>query len=464
MPSEHFPASNGMLPYWRTEPHRLDNFRSTEALPKESDIVIVGAGYAGSSLAYHILDQVPPGDKPPSITILEARQACSGATARNGGHMKPDIYNFVATIEAEHGVEAAAEVAAFEANHVHAIKDFVDKEKIDCDYTVTKAIDVQLSSDHFQKLKNGHVRLVSNGSEPTKQARFVNAENAESFSSVKGAVGCVTYDAGSIWAYKFVLHILEKVVSQGVNLQTHTPVSKITKSTNNSPSSAKWAVQTARGTITAQKVILATNAYTSALAPQYQNKIVPVRGTCCRIAVPPGSTAPRLTSTYTLRWNSWDYDYLIPRADRSIVVGGARTAFIDKLDNWYNVSDDSRVLESAVRYFDGYMQRNFVGWEDSNAYTDRVWTGIMGYSSDGLPHIGSVPGQKDQYILAGFTGHGMPQIFFAAEGIAKMVVGGMTFEETGLPRLFKTSQSRLDKQENKILKSAPQSGSSQAKL
>lgn len=99
-----------------------------------------------------------------------------------GGHMKPDIYNFVATIEADYGVEAAAEVAAFEAKHVHAIKDFVDKEKIDCDYTVTKAIDVQLSSDHFQKLKNGYERLISNGSEPTKQARFVNAENAESVS------------------------------------------------------------------------------------------------------------------------------------------------------------------------------------------------------------------------------------------------------------------------------------------
>jgi ribulose 1,5-bisphosphate synthetase/thiazole synthase len=84
MSSDHFPAPNGLLPYWRTEPHRLDNYRSTEALPKESDIIILGAGYAGSSVAYHILDQIKPGSKPPSITILEARQACSGATARNG--------------------------------------------------------------------------------------------------------------------------------------------------------------------------------------------------------------------------------------------------------------------------------------------------------------------------------------------------------------------------------------------
>lgn len=122
-------------------------------------------------------------------------------------------------------------------------------------------------------------------------------------------------------------------------------------------------------------MVLATNGYTSALAPQYKDTIVPVRGTCSRILVPPGSSVPRLTNTYTLRCGERDFDYLIPREDGSIVVGGARSAFLDELDSWYDVSDDSRVLESAVRYFDGYMQRNFVGWEDSHAYTNRVWTG-----------------------------------------------------------------------------------------
>lgn len=134
-------------------------------------------------------------------------------------------------------------------------------------------------------------------------------------------------------------------------------------------------METSRGTVAANVVVLATNAYTSSLAPQYQGKIVPVRGTCSRIVVPAGSTAPRLTNTYTLRLNAWDYDYLIPRGDGSIVVGGARSSFIQDEKNWYNVSDDSLVLEPAVRYFDGYMQRNFVGWENSFAYTDRVWTG-----------------------------------------------------------------------------------------
>lgn len=173
-----------------------------------------------------------------------------------------------------------------------------------------------------------------------------------------------------------MLHLLEKAIAQGVNLQTHTPVSGITQCTGLTPSHP-WTVNTARGSISAKKVVLATNGYTSSLAPQYKEKIIPVRGTCCRIISPPGTSAPQLTKTYTLRWNNWNYDYLIPRADGSIVVGGARPAFINDLDSWYNVSDDSRVLEPAVRYWDNYMQRNFVGWEDSHAYTDRVWTGSM---------------------------------------------------------------------------------------
>jgi glycine/D-amino acid oxidase-like deaminating enzyme len=47
----------------------------------------------------------------------------------------------------------------------------------------------------------------------------------------------------------------------------------------------------------------------------------------------------------------------------------------------------------------------------------------MGYSSDGLPHIGWVPGKEGQFIIAGFTGHGMPEIFLAAEGVARMIAG-----------------------------------------
>lgn len=44
--------------------------------------MIIGAGYTGSSLAYHILEKDV--ERKLKIVILEAREACSGATGRNG--------------------------------------------------------------------------------------------------------------------------------------------------------------------------------------------------------------------------------------------------------------------------------------------------------------------------------------------------------------------------------------------
>lgn len=76
----------------------------------------------------------------------------------------------------------------------------------------------------------------------------------------------------------------------------------------------------------------------------------------------------------------------------------------------------------------------------------------MGYSSDGLPHVGAVPGRLNQLMLAGFSGHGMPQVFLSAKGIAAMVMDdGLSFSETGIPRAYETSKERLDNPRNSIL-------------
>lgn len=55
----------------------------------------------------------------------------------------------------------------------------MERERIDCDYVITKTVDVELSSDHFEKLKAGHERLIASGCAPTKQAFCVGPEEAE---------------------------------------------------------------------------------------------------------------------------------------------------------------------------------------------------------------------------------------------------------------------------------------------
>lgn len=91
------------------------------------------------------------------------------------------------------------------------------------------------------------------------------------------------------------------------------------------------------------------------------------------------------------------------------------------------------------------MQRTFNGWEDTGANVEQIWTGVMGYSWDSHPHLGEVPGREGQFVLAGFNGHGMPVIFLGAEGVSRMVDGGVAVGETGIPSLFETSRERLER-------------------
>ena len=169
-----------------------------------------------------------------------------------------------------------------------------------------------------------------------------------------------------------VMHLLKKVIQQGANLQTTTPVTKVSETPL---ADGRWLITTGRGSIKAKKVIFGTNAYTASLAPQFRDHIVPVRGICSRIVVPKARMAPYLPTTYSIRYGPQIYDYLIPRPDGSIIVGGAKQMFWGDLPYWYNVVDDSKLIEPAKSYFDGLMQRHFIGWEHSGAYTDRVWTG-----------------------------------------------------------------------------------------
>lgn len=80
-PPCQLPVTGATIPFWRTELHGLDSFRSTEELTAQCDIVVIGAGYAGVSTIHHLLKQDGPA---PKIVLLEARQACSGASGRNG--------------------------------------------------------------------------------------------------------------------------------------------------------------------------------------------------------------------------------------------------------------------------------------------------------------------------------------------------------------------------------------------
>jgi glycine/D-amino acid oxidase-like deaminating enzyme len=169
-----------------------------------------------------------------------------------------------------------------------------------------------------------------------------------------------------------VQQLLGKLIKQGVNVQANTPVTSVSSSMDNA---GRWTVRTSRGEIKSSKIIYATNGFSSQLLPEYARSITPIRGVCSHIDSPKGRNSPHLVNTYALRFNDRNFDYLIPRADGSIIVGGATGRFWSDRKRWFSTVRDDQLIDEAAPHFDGYMQRYFRGWEHSEAKTKKVWTG-----------------------------------------------------------------------------------------
>ncbi|KAI8230189.1 hypothetical protein K4K57_006897 [Colletotrichum sp. SAR 10_99] len=328
-----------------------------------------------------------------------------------------------------YGKQAAAEMAVFEMSHVQAIKYLVEKEKIDCDFVLTRAYDVILDPELAEKTKRQFDQLVEEKFPTVKDVWYAPAAAARTLTGVKDAQCAFSFTVGSMWPYKLVTHLLSLAVKRGVNLQTHTPVTSVSDTQD---ADGYWLVSTPRGVVKAKKVIFDTNGYTAGILPEFRGKIIPVRH------------------------NAKGADYQITRPDESNIVGGGRPAYWHKENEWYNNFDDSKMIQPAVTYFDGLMQRTYRGWQHSDVSVDKVWTGILGYTNDLMPYVGAVPSKDGQFVCAGFNGHGMPAILLTAKGIAKMVLEDCTFEETDVPWPFQVTTARLKNPGNAIRDMAKQ--------
>ena len=69
--------------YWQQTPHAIAEIQS-KALAANADFVIIGSGMTGVAAAKTLLEA----DSQCKVVVLEARAICSGATGRNGGHLK----------------------------------------------------------------------------------------------------------------------------------------------------------------------------------------------------------------------------------------------------------------------------------------------------------------------------------------------------------------------------------------
>ncbi|KAF2138999.1 uncharacterized protein K452DRAFT_290096 [Aplosporella prunicola CBS 121167] len=455
--SDHQPAGlpvpNPTKSFWHSEPNEfLLGHRTTPDLPAEADIVIVGSGITGTSAARFLAED--PRAKGRSVVMLEAREACWGATGRNGGHCQVLP------------IARALDVTQFEVANYNTVKAYIEAHNVACEWRSLTACRAYFSREMFDVAEAEIAGLKEKDPELGKLVAAFSDKDSLAKLRVPAAAGATTCAAAaSLWPYKLITFMLEKLVKDGkLNLQTHTPVERITPSSDGD-ATYPTILHTPRGTLRAKHVILATNGWTSHLLPTLADLIVPVRGEMS--ALLPPANAPRLTSSYGLcgqkgqpansddYLNQRPYEGVPNPAGHYMFGGGDGAAVKRRIGAW----DDGVVDEGMAGWLRGRLaQAVDLGGDEvqGELRAANEWSGVMGYSRDNVPWVGGVPGQKGVWLAGGYTGHGMPNgslcgkavtelLLASDEGIASSAAHERVISAVPLPRSYLITEERIAK-------------------
>ncbi|MGV2434483.1 MAG UNVERIFIED_CONTAM: FAD-dependent oxidoreductase [Anaerolineae bacterium] len=82
---------------------------------------------------------------------------------------------------------------------------------------------------------------------------------------------------------------------------------------------------------------------------------------------------------------------------------------------------DDRVTDALQASLEAYLRKRFA---DVTAPIERRWAGIMGFSVDGLPLVGTLPNMPQVGFAVGFTGHGLAMGAGSAERAVDLLLKG----------------------------------------
>ncbi|KAF7376751.1 Fad dependent oxidoreductase [Mycena sanguinolenta] len=453
-----YPRRNPCLSFWlqHTRNSLLQEHRTTETLPGKADVTIIGSGLSGAATAYFLLTTGPEDKRPKSVVLLEAREACDGATARNGGHCRPDCYRDYRHYKANFGQEQAFKIIQNEMDTLNLTEEIIAKEGIDCDFWRDVAMDQRIAD----ALAASYAEFAADGG-PVEGIVMPILDPAQAREETRCPSATVAYKSpsSSLFPRKLVLHLLTLCIEKyGMNLQTHTPVRRVV-----SGAGIRWRVETDRGVVETEKVVYATNAFTATLLPEFLGHIYPFKGQCSAV-VPPKAYAGKemFRQTYGLAYSDYHRrdmqaygdnklkapatmaDYLIQRPDGIVIFGGQRGSV--PVERLLGNTDDTHADPERTAALREALPRHFEGWPKEDLAEGEglvhAWTGIMGYTTDGFPYVGELQDKPGAFICAGHHGHGMARIMTCARGLAALIQGG-SWESTGLPECFQPRSNRL---------------------
>ena len=337
---------------------------------REVDFLIVGAGLVGCAAA-HFAAQAGR-----EVVITDQRSAGMGASGRNAGFMITGLDTYYHHAVERHGHAVVREIWDL-SKHTHACwRDFAakgDVPLVQCGSLLlaeseAEAEDLRQSARAMQA---DGIDVIFHDGDPLERGYYAGIEQP--------------WDC-AVQPYELVQAILSQSGAEFI------PGNEMYAIEQNVPGSV--TVYTQLYVFKARKVLLCTNAYSMHIDPYFVGKVIPTRAQCLVTQPLP---EPVLN---TCGYSDYGYMYYRMTFDNRLLIGGGRKQ--NKLLE--NDTTDDRVTDAVQRTLDAYLRQRF---PEVTAPVARRWAGIMGFSPDNIPLVGTLPDKPDVGFAVGFTGHGL---------------------------------------------------------
>lgn len=204
--------------YWYEQ--RTQEMRRLPPLAQsiQTEVVIVGGGIAGLACAQALSEQ---GCK---VVLLEKEFCGAGASGRSSGFITPDAEMELSDLVRIRGPEQAKRLWDFVLGGVDAIRDNIERNRIDCDMQVQDSLFIASSRKGADVVRNEHGARMMLGYE----SKLHDSQAIRSVLGSDGYFGGVSYPGTfGINAYLYCQAMRDHLCRSGVLIHEQSPVTQI---------------------------------------------------------------------------------------------------------------------------------------------------------------------------------------------------------------------------------------------
>jgi gamma-glutamylputrescine oxidase len=372
---------------------------------RRADVVIIGGGFTGLSAAAHLARAGV------DVALIEAHRVGDGASGRNGGQFGTGQRAWAEELEAEYGFTRAKALFDLAEEAKAHVLEFAAANGIDMEY-----VPGQMSVAHkprYLKHYQAHAEIMATRF-GYPHISFMDAkETAERLGSTCYYGGTRDMGTGHIHPMKLVVGTARVAVAAGAHLFENT------RSTGIASDGGKVLVSTPRGTIKADKCLIAVNAYGGDLEPVSAAHVMPI-GSFIGATVPLGADSPVLPGGEAVDDSRFVVRYFRKTKDGRLLFGGREI---------YAVSDPKDIADQIRRQ----IAEIYPALKDVEI--THGWGGYVGITMPRKPFVREV--MPNVISAGGYSGHGVILSNFVGKLYAETVSGNRDrlklFEDIKIP-------------------------------